>query len=523
MEPSVNTEKTTNERVSLDSSEHTELVNTARAAGVDSQLWRDAIDDGAYAAFNHLFTREQYEHFIQTIERLDLHNVFYNTSRMGFGKTFVTLLYAAFLLIGLEDEDEDEEETNEEDEEEPFRYEHLHIICPMGVEDMWNKTAEAFGLSKYAIVQTHRMFTLHTPDVRSGTILVVDEGHCFGNMSSDRTKALTAYIGKGNRIAVRDELPANLTLILSGSLGEKKYPTYAKVTGEYPSDSNMHAMLMTDGTKLIIHMDQRYPSYGITGNILVENHKIRLAGAMLASRTISFQDYTMRVVGACQRIEKVRRYHVTAKADEVLKSDLWKNGAKLILIGAYHVSIDHFIEWCKTNDLEYVLVNGSVTSQKRAIAMDTFNTKKKCRVFIGNLQSCGLGISLHDTSPDGSSPRILISGIDPSTAHHTLYYQLSNRHYRNGSTSDAIIHWISCAHEDVSGFMKSFEGFDAGSTAGLTQRFLPVHTIPDKEVDEDERWEYKKCMVVEKERLAEEEQKALEREREKASRSRSKK
>lgn len=64
---------------------------------------------------------------------------------------------------------------------------------------------------------------------------------------------------------------------------------------------------------------------------------------------------------------------------------------KLVLFGVHQKIIKPLVERYKSMA---VFVDGSVTGHKRQVAVDQFQTKDKVRLFVGNLQAAGVGLTL---------------------------------------------------------------------------------------------------------------------------------
>lgn len=76
--------------------------------------------------------------------------------------------------------------------------------------------------------------------------------------------------------------------------------------------------------------------------------------------------------------------------EEWVDSFLAESNEKLLLYAVHQDVVKHFHQRYKGQS---VMVNGSVIGRKRQLAFDRFNTDKRCRIFVGNIQAAGTGWS----------------------------------------------------------------------------------------------------------------------------------
>lgn len=80
---------------------------------------------------------------------------------------------------------------------------------------------------------------------------------------------------------------------------------------------------------------------------------------------------------------------------EIIKSFLQETSEKLLLGCIHHDIMDRlFDEFGKIS----VVINGKKTSRQRQEAEDTYRKNKKCRILIGQIKACGVGLNLPETT-----------------------------------------------------------------------------------------------------------------------------
>ncbi len=84
---------------------------------------------------------------------------------------------------------------------------------------------------------------------------------------------------------------------------------------------------------------------------------------------------------------RLKAPYVVEWANEFLK----QTDEKLILFAVHRKMIEILVNQCK---VKFVVVDGSVRGRKRKAAVDQFQNDGKTRLFIGNIQAAGVGITL---------------------------------------------------------------------------------------------------------------------------------
>lgn len=98
------------------------------------------------------------------------------------------------------------------------------------------------------------------------------------------------------------------------------------------------------------------------------------------------------------RIGYLKRLAAELKMDEVIKwieNFLEETGRKLIVFGIHKARIKELKERFGS---KAVVVDGTVTGERRQQAVDAFNKNKKIRLFLGNVDAAGVGWSCKSAS-----------------------------------------------------------------------------------------------------------------------------
>jgi SWI/SNF-related matrix-associated actin-dependent regulator of chromatin subfamily A-like protein 1 len=116
---------------------------------------------------------------------------------------------------------------------------------------------------------------------------------------------------------------------------------------------------------------------------------------------------------------------MTAAIDWV-KDHLDSNG-KLVVFAVHKKTIDRLMD--ELADYSPVKVDGSVSQENRQVAVDTFQNDPRCRVFVGNIQAAGVGLTL----TAASSVAFVELPWAPGAAD-----QAEDRIHRIGQTADSV-------------------------------------------------------------------------------------
>ncbi|MCK5133529.1 MAG: hypothetical protein KAR40_15420 [Candidatus Sabulitectum sp.] len=99
-----------------------------------------------------------------------------------------------------------------------------------------------------------------------------------------------------------------------------------------------------------------------------------------------------------QHVATLRRLIGEAKAipyARMLLSDLRSGQTdKRVVFGIHRAALGYVHKFLLRNKIDAVLVNGDVSDRLRGEAVDRFQSEDKCRVFLGNIQAAGTGLTL---------------------------------------------------------------------------------------------------------------------------------
>jgi len=133
--------------------------------------------------------------------------------------------------------------------------------------------------------------------------------------------------------------------------------------------------------------------------------------ALEALESSAMQIITARLRGR-QKIELLK---VPLFVQEVLRH-LGEPGTKVAVFLNFAASLAAMSQQLSEKDVPCGTIEGSVNERERAIALEAFNAPGSMRVLLLNCQAGSEGISLHDTTPGGKSPRVaLISPPESAT------------------------------------------------------------------------------------------------------------
>jgi hypothetical protein len=129
------------------------------------------------------------------------------------------------------------------------------------------------------------------------------------------------------------------------------------------------------------------------------------------------------------KLTKVRQLLSNDKIQHTigLAEDLIENGHKIIIFSCFTQSINAIHEhFGKTS----VIIDGSVSKEKRQIAVDRFQGDDKIKVFCGNIVAAGVGLTLTEGSI------VIFNDLDWTPANHA---QAEDRSHRMGQVNDVHI------------------------------------------------------------------------------------
>lgn len=136
---------------------------------------------------------------------------------------------------------------------------------------------------------------------------------------------------------------------------------------------------------------------------------------------------------ALTRIGELKRLAVRGKLKECIEwiEDFLESGEKLVVFAVHKFVIDALME--KFAD-RAVKIDGSVSNRQAPV--DAFQNDDNVRLFVGNIQAAGVGITL----TAASNTCFLELGFSPS-----LHDQAEDRVHRIGQTADSVTAWYLLA------------------------------------------------------------------------------
>jgi SWI/SNF-related matrix-associated actin-dependent regulator 1 of chromatin subfamily A len=132
-------------------------------------------------------------------------------------------------------------------------------------------------------------------------------------------------------------------------------------------------------------------------------------------------------------LNKARHQLATAKAPETARfvSDLVEAGQKVVVFTSYQAAVDRML---KEFGDRAVALTGSHTSDERDEAVQRFQDDEQIRVFVGNLQAAGTGITLT------AGTHVVFNDLDWVPANH---WQAEDRIHRIGQTQPTFATYLS--------------------------------------------------------------------------------
>ena len=131
------------------------------------------------------------------------------------------------------------------------------------------------------------------------------------------------------------------------------------------------------------------------------------------------------------KLIKVRQLLSNDKIAHTIKlaEDLIENEHKVIIFSCFTQTINAIHEHFGKSS---VLIDGSVSKEKRQLAVDRFQTDPKIKVFCGNIVAAGVGLTLTEGTI------VIFNDLDWTPANHA---QAEDRSYRYGQKSNVSVYY----------------------------------------------------------------------------------
>lgn len=143
---------------------------------------------------------------------------------------------------------------------------------------------------------------------------------------------------------------------------------------------------------------------------------------------------------AMAKIEALKQKAVEGKIDAVVEwaTNLLTTGQKLVLFAVHVATIDTLMERLK--EWAPVRVSGNVSMKRRNEAVQRFQTDRGCRLFIGNIQAAGVGLTLTAAS------NVAFAELPWTPGELT---QAEDRIHRIGQEGESITSWLLLADHTI--------------------------------------------------------------------------
>jgi len=411
------------------------------------------------------YEREPKEHQIEGIKALLSNDFFILADDMGLGKTVTTIIAA---LEG--------------------NFKKILIVCPASLKLNWKKEimyydsednisivdGVDFRVKKWTIVNYDILRNFHkipekrkknTPseplspiDFHKFDLVIADEAHYLKNATSNRTKLFNDFAFKipkrwfltGTPLTNKPVDLYNLLLLCESPVA-KNWVHYVRrycAGKQFTRPGTKQKFWVTSGASNLDELKD-YSAESILRrtkkdsiNLPTKTIKpIYLGKELCLNYNIYLEEYEqwaedMLAIGEkptvtdhLTKLTKVRQLLSNDKIEHTisLAEDLIENGRKVIIFSCFTQTINYIHEHFGKSS---VIVDGSVSSAKRQLAVEKFQNDDKIKVFCGNIIAAGVGLTLTEGSV------VIFNDLDWTPANHA---QAEDRAYRIGQVNDVHI------------------------------------------------------------------------------------
>lgn len=160
----------------------------------------------------------------------------------------------------------------------------------------------------------------------------------------------------------------------------------------------------------------------INYNQYIEEYKAWVKEMAEVGEKPTITDHLVKLIKVRQLLSYDKIQHTITLAE-----DLIDNGHKVVIFSCFTQTINSIHEHFGKSS---VIVDGSVSKEKRQLAVDRFQTEDKVKVFCGNIIAAGVGLTLTEGSI------VIFNDLDWTPSNHA---QAEDRCYRIGQVNDVHI------------------------------------------------------------------------------------
>jgi SWI/SNF-related matrix-associated actin-dependent regulator 1 of chromatin subfamily A len=407
-----------------------------------------------YSPYN---TRPPMEHQKVAIEKLLANNKFILADDMGLGKT------TAAVIASIES-----------------RAKKVLIVCPASLKINWDREIKNYTDRRVLIVEGRKwgstfdyyiinydiLKNYHTTEKSEDSddykllvnekfdLAIVDEAHYVSNTTANRTRLLNDVLETIPRVWLLTGTPMtsrpinyfNLLKIVDSPLTLNWQSYVRRYCKGYQFSVGNRKVWNTSGASNLDELRERTKSYVLRRmktDILDLPEKIvtpvfvELSSKMYDEELEEFtrisndkkDNETISVT--LNRLMKIRQliaYEKIPYTCELIDKCL-DQGKKVIVFTNFTMSLDMIHEKYKKNS---VILNGSMSKEKKQEAVDRFQNEDKVKVFISNIVAGGVGITLT------AAEVVIMNDLSFVPAHHS---QAEDRAYRYGQKNSVLVYY----------------------------------------------------------------------------------
>lgn len=369
--------------------------------------------------------------------------------------------------------------------------ETLLVVCPASLKTNWQRELDKWLISPCVDVTIINYDVLHKLDMtRHWDVCVIDEAHAIKSRKAKRTK-LCKQIRAGAKLALTGtpilNKPIELWSILNWLVPEiwpaSSFMRYAyRYCGAYQGKWGM----VMDGATHLDELRQHLAclmTRHLKADVLTQLPPKRRQIIELPKEGLS-ADLRARLADATRRIERIEETYIDdARKLEGELAVAWQEMAALrhevglakvgscielihdaiessgkVIVFAHHRDVIAALNDALVDYMPAV-IHGDIPVQARQEAVDRFQTDDKCKVFIGQIQAAGVGLTLT------ASSHVIFVELDWTPG---IVSQAEDRAHRIGQKESVLIQ-----HVVMEG------GFDARMVKALVRKQMVIEKALD--------------------------------------------